>query len=322
MLGGVETALTNQGNASLAANVHTLKVAATTNLTQVKLGDLVSVASGVGNDALDVGLNVLGLIQGSAQVANKGHFLSLNIPTLGVPGVATASLQATVVEPPQVAIGPARQSGGQWVTKTKTAQLRVLLKVSILGGTVLLPIYIEAGSATGELTSITCATPITNSQVGVKVTRSAAELYVGNVTQADMTDIASGVTVSPAPLISVILLGQINMYAHATVAAGTDNLTFTGQAFNWTAPAKTVGSSSLGLGSLLSSLQLSNGGGLLGVVGGLAGLVLSPVLAAVGAVLGVVDALLDPLLGALGIMVGGADVWAWHLECGGRTLVR
>lgn len=325
MLGGLEAALTTQGNLALVANVRDLKVAAATDITALDLGDLVTVGSGVGNDALDVGLNVLGLIQGAAQVANKGHFLSLNIPTLGVPGVATASLQATVVEAPKIAIGPARQSNGQWVTKATTAQLRVLLKVKILGGAVTLPIYIEAASATGELTSIVCATPVTNSQVGVRVTRSATQLYIGDVTQADMTDLASGVSVSPAPLVNVPILGGINVYANATVGAGTDNLTFTGQNFDWTAPAKTVGSSSLNLGSLLTGLQLSNGGGLLGAITGLlwlvVGPVLQPVLNAVSGVLGVVDGLLDPLLGALGVMVGGADVWAWHLGCNGRSLV-
>ncbi|MCA1843525.1 MAG: pilus assembly protein TadG-related protein, partial [Actinobacteria bacterium] len=60
MLGGIQTALSNQGATTLAANVGMLKLAAASNSTQVKLGDLVSVASGVGNDALDVGLNVLG----------------------------------------------------------------------------------------------------------------------------------------------------------------------------------------------------------------------------------------------------------------------
>jgi uncharacterized membrane protein len=313
------------GNATATSALTSIKNAAT-DATAFTLGQLVTIGQGVGNAALDVGLNVLGLVQGSVQAANKGHFLSVNIPTLGVPGVATATLQATVVEPPQIAIGPAKQSGGQWVTKTKTAQLRVLLRVAILGSIIVLPVYIEAGSATGELTGITCATPVTNSQVNVRVTRSAVQLYVGIVTQADMTDLSTAVTVTPAPLVSVPILGGISVGASVVVAGGTNNLTFTGQNFDWDAAAKTVGSSSLNLGGLLADLQLYNGGGLLGLLGGLVGILVNPLInAALGVlspVLSVVDSLLDPILGALGVMVGGADVWAWHLECGGRTLVR
>jgi uncharacterized membrane protein len=314
-----------QGENATAVSALNSITAAAIDATTFTLGQLVTVAQDVGSTALDVDLNVLGLVQGSVQAANKGHFLSVNVPTLGVPGVATATLQATVVEPPQIAIGPARQSNGQWVTKTRTAQLRVLLQVAVLGSAIVLPIYIEAGSATGELTGITCSTPISNSQVNVRVTRSAVQLYVGDVTQADMTDLASGVTVSPAALITVPILGGIAVYANATVAAGTDNLTFTGQNFNWSAPAKTVGSSSLNLGSLLTGLQLYNGGGSLGAVAGLVWLVVGPLINAalglVSGVLNVVDGLLDPILGALGVLVGGTDVWAWHLECSGRSLV-
>jgi uncharacterized membrane protein len=106
-----------------------------------------------------VSVSVFDLLSAVAGVANGTNQIATNL-TLGVPGIASVSLKATVGE---------RAQGSGWVTvgnkgaSVHTAQTRILLNVQLLGSGIVpgvnLPIYVEVASGTATLSSIACGYP-------------------------------------------------------------------------------------------------------------------------------------------------------------------
>jgi len=105
------------------------------NLPPIVLGDLLNVQSNVPTSALDVGLNVLQLVEGSVQLAGKDSVASVNLP-VNIPGVASATVKLKVIEPPQPsAIGnPALAKAdpyGEDEIYVRTAQVRALVTLNL-----------------------------------------------------------------------------------------------------------------------------------------------------------------------------------------------
>jgi uncharacterized membrane protein len=297
VLTATASALTAEGNPTAAATLvdgHGGGLAATANSSlMVKLGDMITVAQG-DSAALSAKINAFQLVQGSIQLANKNHFLTVSLPLLGVPGLATVSADITVIEAPQIAIGPAKQVSGAWVTKAKTAQINTTLHVNLLS-LANVAVSLQAANGSAELRGISCATPPTVSH------------------QNPVHTVTSALTAA----LSTTLLGIGLVNTNTSVAPATQDVDFSGfpadmspglagQRFDWT-NMKTVGAGAAG-STISANLEA---GGLLGATINIA---LAPVF-------NLLDVLLDPLLGSLGITVGGADVWAWDLSCNARTLV-
>ncbi|MDQ8036065.1 MAG: pilus assembly protein TadG-related protein [Pedobacter sp.] len=117
------------------------------NLT-LKLSDIVAVDSAPGmlEEALKANVNLLELLMAAAMAANKNNAVALN---LGVAGV-TASLR--VIEPPVIGIGWPGMENGNWRTKAKTAQVRLIVGAApnllgLVGGNIGLTAEVAQGEA-------------------------------------------------------------------------------------------------------------------------------------------------------------------------------
>lgn len=97
----------------------------------IKLADILALDSmpGLTKEALGARVNALELLLAAAMVANKNSAVDLGL------GVAGVSAKLTVIEPPKIAIGLPGMENGQWRTKAKTAQIRLLVAAtpSLLG---------------------------------------------------------------------------------------------------------------------------------------------------------------------------------------------
>lgn len=291
-----------------------------------RVGDLIKVDSGNPQKAANAEINLLQLLTLGAELANADSASLINVPlAVSVPGIASVDMALALIEKPSIAIGPARRdSGGEWMTKARSAQVRLRLKLTLLdlvgGGVVSLPIYIEGGAADAALTGIQCRSPRDSSDVIIQVQPQLLTSYIGEVSDAAMQNHAVPVTPGDATLLDVAGLVRITGHASVPVQTPAQELVFNGP-FDQN-NTQTAGGSSLGIGGLLNSdlhLDTQVLGLTLPLVGQLLQATLSTLL---GSILGpVLDGLLDPLLSLLGLQLGGGDVTAFHLDCGAPQLV-
>ncbi len=102
----------------------------TVSALDLRLGDVLSVTTPVTEAAANLNINVLDLITASLMLANKDAAINLD---LGIPGVAKVGLK--VIQPPQIAVGPAgRDANGNWCTEAKTAQIQLGVEVDLAIG--------------------------------------------------------------------------------------------------------------------------------------------------------------------------------------------
>lgn len=121
----------NGPTADLTAGLTGLvNAAANVKPVDITLGELLNIATGAKTSGLDANLQVAQLIQAFLQVANTHNAVDLNVPIV-LPGVASATLQMKVIEPPQFsAIGD--PSSGQ-IISVRTAQVRSLIAIDLTG---------------------------------------------------------------------------------------------------------------------------------------------------------------------------------------------
>lgn len=327
-LDATASALNAKGDpTSLSARAGVVQLAAAADTSKsLKLRDLISVATGTGDAAGDADLNVLQLATMAAQVANGSNAVSATLSGSSLGGLGSLlggagnSVQLKVIEPPQIAIGPAAQDGsGNWVTSVHTAQVRLYIRLrplgTVLGGLLELPIYVEAASADASLRGITCASPLDNSTVSVHTDAQAVRARIGNVTDIN----AATPVVNDATILNVLGIARVVGRADVALAGSASDLTFNGP-FNWD-NTQTVGSNSLGLGNLIMTQPLDLDLQVLGLPLGLGG-VLSSTLNLLNPILAAVDnGLIDPLLSGLGLSLGGGDVTNFSVGCDSLKLV-
>jgi uncharacterized membrane protein len=295
--------------------------------------------------ALHAGLNLYQIASFALEIANGSNAVAIPTSTLGVPGLAGLSIAASAIEPPQstFAFGPIGVS-------VHTAQVRLQLNLQVLPlvgntGLVQVPLYVEVGSGTAQITNIQCTgNPATDAQVDVATSNGLASVYIGQAPSGLMTNFSQPIPASSIQMASIVgLPGLLNVQAKAVaqLAAGSDNLTFyqpgtsiqpnstsgiigappwSGSTGAQGVPALTTSSnllSSLGT-SLSKTLQVQlcllglcspNSGALGSLIG-----VLNPLL-------GDVDGLLNPLLSALGINIGYMYTDVTGVRCGYPVLV-
>jgi uncharacterized membrane protein len=104
----------------------------------LQLGELIGISTGTPASALDLGLNVLDLVQGGVMLANGDSVATVNLPVVGIKGLTTVSAKIKVIEPPMPsAIGnPALAKAdpfGPDRIYVRTAQIRSLLTVDVKG---------------------------------------------------------------------------------------------------------------------------------------------------------------------------------------------
>lgn len=270
----------------------------------LRLGDVLAVTTAEANAAATVGLNALSLITTSVLVANGTHAVTL---PLGINLASIASIDAlvTVVEPPQMALGPPANADGTICTSMKTAEVRVQVPVVVnipLLARVDLSLNIEVAQGGADLLAIDSGDTSTDVQI-------AAQPGIASITLTDTAGTAPArISTLNLPLIPGIPIADIGLDLPLQ-PPGRETLDFSVEhPVAGDLPQLQTVTSPLG-----SSLQnaLSQSGALditvlsilnLGLVNDVVSAVISPLLGEIGRVL------LDPLLELLGIRLGGLDV--------------
>ena len=294
--------------------------------TQMQLGSLLDVGPYGGLSTgtapqTGVSIGLLSLLSATGEVANGTHQIATGV-NLSLPGIASASLVATIGERPQ---------GSSWIAvgaqgaSVHTAQTRILLSIQLLGSgpvaAVNLPVYVEVASGTATLNALSCGYPnISTSSATLGVTPGIVDAWIGNVTMADMTNF---VTKPHPPAATIVNLGAVTV--NALAHAGMGNTTPTAVTFSYqditSQTAKTVTStnftSSL-TSSLLGNLAVTVNVGPLGLpIPGLG----STVTGIISGETSSIDQLLASVLQTLGVGIGQADVWVNGVRCDGAVLV-
>src|ERR1700677_2403611 len=152
-------------------------------------------------------VSALDLLSAIAEVANGTHQIATSV-NLGLPGIASVSLIATIGERP---VGTSWLEVGSAGASVHTAQTRILLQVQLLGSgpvaAVNLPVYVEIASGTATLNAVTCGYPnISTSNVTLGVTPGIVNAWIGNVTPAQLSDFTTAPNPPPATLVNLGLV--------------------------------------------------------------------------------------------------------------------
>jgi uncharacterized membrane protein len=336
------------------AGLQALK-AKVTGAPSINLGSLVdlgvwkneTVGASASPASLKAGLNAYQLAAFALQLAGQSH--PATMPTLGISGLAGASIDAVAIEPPQsayFAFGP------EGVT-VHTAQVRMKLTIDPLNASlVTLPLYVEVASGTATLAEMDCgADPAVDAWARVRAQSGVATAYIGTVPGAVMTNFsqpAPYASVSTVPIIDVTLL-KVKAKAKTTAGSSTPtDLMFYAPPANGVVPGGGLTTTGYMARIGTSTGQAASPGKpaevvSTGIVGGLtsglvagvtdieacvivctgslplAGLdllnnVLQPLLAGV-------DPLVDGLLQGLGVKLGRAEVAVTGARCGVPVIV-
>lgn len=274
--------------------------------------------------AISVTASALQLVTAILQIANGTHQIQAAL-NANIPGIASASLTLSIGERP---VGTSFVAVGAAGASVHTAQTRLLLTVQLVAAgqsaLVNLPVYIELASGTAQLSEITCASnDITSSSVTLSVTPAVVDGWIGNVSNAQLSNFTSKPNPGPAMLLNVVNVAQVTGLAHAAIT----NLSPTPVEFSYSdiqnVTIKTTSTTDFA-GSLISSLvgglQLNvNVAGIgLGLPTGLNQTVAQTVAAAASPL----DQLITQVLQTLGLKLGNADTWVSGVKCGSAVLVR
>jgi uncharacterized membrane protein len=268
-----------------------------------------------------VSVSVYDLLNATAQVANGSHQIATSV-NLGLPGIVSASLVATIGERP---VGTGWLAVGTQGASVHTAQTRILLSVQLLGSggvsAVNLPLYVEIASGTATLNSVTCGYPnISTSDVKLGVTPGIVDAWIGSVSMADLNNFTTKPNPPAATLVNLGLISVTGL-AHA----GMGNTTPTVVDFSYSdiqsqvkKTVTTTNFTSSLTSSLLGNLALTINVGPLGLpIPGLG----PTVTGIIGGATSSVDQMLASVLATLGVGIGQADVWVTGVRCDGAVLV-
>lgn len=277
----------------------------------LRLGDVLAVTTPDTNAAATVGLNVLSLITTSVLVANGDHAVTLPLD-INLASITNINALVTVVEPPQMALGPPANATGTICTSLRTAQIQVQVPVVVdipLLARIDLSLNVEVAQGSADLLAVNSGDSATNVQISaqpgiasITLTNSAGSGPARASTLAVPPLIPGGI-----PLADIALDLPLQPPASETLDFNVDH------PVTDDLPQEASVDSPLG-GSLQNALSQS---GTLDVtplpsilpptvvndlVSDVVSTVVSPLLGEIGRVL------LDPLLGLLGIKLGGMDV--------------
>jgi uncharacterized membrane protein len=318
--------LTAQGgaaNLSAATALTTIRNATSASL-HFTFQDLLDLGLSVPGSAADATVNVLTLTTVAAQVANGSNAVTFNMP-VAVPGVASGLIRMAFIEPPVIAVGAAEQDAqGNWVTHARTAQARIFLDMTLASGItvgttsvpVRLPLYIEAGRASADLTSIGCQTNNINSTTTVAATSDALAAYIGDVSSGAMSNSSQTPTPTSASIMNAGGLVTVTGLGSLTAASSSGTFNFSGA---YPSRVQHLGVSSLSLSNLAATANFS-----VSPTGLTTATTIAQIRALFAPVLTQVEALvLKPLAATpLGITLGGADIANPSADCQYERLIQ
>lgn len=320
-------AASDAANVEVANGMDALIAANVSDLT-ANFGDILAVTTENPEDAAEADVNLMDLITTSALVANGDSAidlpLKLTVPDLlGLTDeVLNVETELTIIEPPQIAIGPPGiDENGNWRTQVNTAQARLTSKVEdglpeidLLGLVTVevsidIAVEVESAQGAGWLRSIQCGT-INNRNPVVTIGTNTGVAEVNSSRASNLAeDPFIGIHLSAGLLGSCdITLPPINTAVRSPV---NEDLVFeVAQPIADALPMTRETASGLGLTINLGSGEPDdNCSGLLSVVGVTVNelvSLLNPLLE--GIVSALLSEVIEPILTVLGIKIGAMDV--------------
>jgi len=279
-------------------------------------GDLLDIGMNQASSVASASINVLSLAAAAAEVANGTSLLTFNVP-VSLPGVTSATMSMSMIQRPVFAFGAAGQdAAGNWFTHARTAQTRMQLTmnlatpitVGVVSVPLTLPVYIAAGSADSDLTSIACQTINTDSVVGVTARTSALTASIGTVSAGAMANPGAEPTPATATLANVAGVVTVTASGSQSVAGSSTNVTFNGA---YAARSQHVGPTAIDLHTLATTATITASGTLF------AASAVTQTRTQIDTALSGLDAnLLNPLgkIG-LGLAIAGSDVGNPSADC-------
>ncbi|MFL9871564.1 TadG family pilus assembly protein [Paraburkholderia megapolitana] len=300
-------------------------------------------------------INALDALIVAAEIANGQSAVNLGA-ALDLSPIASISAQVRVVQPPVIAVGEAgNNADGSPRTRAHSAQVQVYLNVQlvntsvgitsiltpILNVTLLnLPIYIEVGDGTADLTSTQCSTQRATSQSQIKATTGVAYLCIGgdalsnlnNTTAPTQCNQPAALTTVQALGLNLIKVSVGNTSPASGLNLGLQSATSTTFTFNGVVgdsdDYQSTNTNGLGsaAGGLVSQLASGLANSMHATVAGLdVTAVVAPVISGLVSlltpVLNSLDGVLIPLLKLLGVQIGVSTVHDIGLTCGVPQLV-
>jgi uncharacterized membrane protein len=216
----------------------------------IKLGKLIDLGIwdtlkvGQGDDspsALRAGLNVYQLATFALQLANGAHAVAIPNSTVGVSGLVTLNVQATVIEPPQkayFAYGPEGLSVHSASVRLKLSLALLNSQLTrILGVGVQVPLYVEVAGGDATMSQIcprNTTTGLLDQIVKVSARGSVADVWIGQPSDALMKNFSAPVTAADVQPLSVVSLDVLrlgiltsNVTARGHVRVGSPTATAT-----------------------------------------------------------------------------------------------
>lgn len=270
-------------------------------------------------------VSALQIVSAAAAIANGENQIALNAVT-GLPGIASAKVKLAIGEPPVET--PSHRLGTPGAA-VRTAQTRLSVEVNVDGLAALagirirLPIYVELAYAEAKLADIRCygGTP-ENASVSVDAVPGIAEIAIGDVDPAVLSNFSSDARVQRAKLVDALVV-KIDALAHVEA----QNLKPTRLSFSPSEVAarsiKTVSTKDILTSTtqtLLNNLDLNIQ--VLFLTLGSPTIVQQALAQTLGAVTKPVDDLLYNLLLLVGVRVGEADVRVTGVKCQSPVLVQ
>lgn len=297
--------------------------------TKVTLGQMLDlgVLTPAASSAAEAALNVATLLTTAAYVARGTSAVDLS--TLNVK-TALGSIGGSmyIIQPPKVAVGPAKQyPDGTWKTTATTAQLGLKLAAQVSVPLVVanvnlnLPLWLQIAQAKGDLTHIQCAAAVPDRRATVNVSTNAVMACLGN---------PGGTGCSGGPLtIADVQLSAVGLFPIADAKMtgqpiSQSGLAGAGNSFVLAPGGYVAASSSTVIGDTVTNvinglnptldvslLQLQ----LLSISPGwLLQQVLNPLLT-------LINQLVNTLTSLLGISLANADLWLNGVDCNNTELV-
>ncbi|MFJ2383491.1 hypothetical protein BK645_20100 [Pseudomonas protegens] len=224
----IQTAATvvqaNGATADILAALGSLQVAVSSQIPQLKLGDILKLQTGAASTALDANLKLFQLLQAMIQLANSKSAVVAEVPA-NLLGLASVTVRVKVIEPPQLsAVGDPRLAildplGANRIY-VRTAQVRTLVSVNLTG------LSGVTGLANALLGLVGSLTPTLNSLLSLNL--AATINSVGCLLGAGCQQVDPQVLPSPRIDINLELGGAkayVTNYSCPTGNTGTKSLT-------------------------------------------------------------------------------------------------
>lgn len=329
VLSAAATATAHDGNSSVAATLQGLAGQAGNTSLQAPLSTLIDLgvlgATSIAQSApgLDVGINAMELVAGTAALSNGSNQAALDLTAM-VPGLLSLTVDLTVGERPQHSPWVAMGQPGATVYTAQT-RLRIVAEVGgsglLAGVRIRLPIAADIAYARATLSEVSCSNG-DQSTVHARIAArpGIARAWIGELSAASLATPTSEPVVSAAKIVDLPLIKVTGRADLASTNTGDTMLDFT-QADVDNKTLKRVGTSDFVetlVTSLIGRLQLTVQVGGLGL--GLPGVITQLVANALGAIAAPLDQIVYSLLNTLGVHLGEADVRVHGIRCGTSVL--